>query len=535
AGYKGIVLDTADGRQVIAMFEPVKVKKPAPVQFSPMPANPRAIKQAAVRDEKTGEVHVGMLHPSIVNDLIQKSVAEGKYHEGITDNLVDGFVTNDGEFLTRDEAFDRAIELDQVSEKDFKLRNSWLESRAFAAERKFKPKQIEPPTQAEFDDPDTIKDALAKPGWAILTGTREKIDGKEVPFDHPENLKANEELKADMDAQGLDYFPVDGTYKGQPQGESFVVLGITPKNAQKLAKNYGQESVSVPEGLLYGNGTIVPGDVSKTIVGPEAKKQEFFSTTPEGVSFSIPYEFGKPIEPVGNQPELFGKSVSETEDINRRLRARVNNKKEKFPESAPLGYVKDDVGNFKLDKKTGKPIPEKQDYSFLDSGLAKEAGKGLRGDDREAAYVESAGDKLAAEYRKAVKDPKVAAGAKWYSTLRTRLKSLFGKQAQLVCEILAALSARTPVETNYRFGIDALNKFNAGDYDAQLKKYQEGLDKWDAGKISEYVDATGLDNPKRSTFLNWWIDEFDLKPRQTNGKLFAANSKALLRALHGSW
>jgi hypothetical protein len=100
---------------------------------------------------------------------------------------------------------------------------------------------------------------------------------------------------------------------------------------------------------------------------------------------------------------------------------------------------------------------------------------------------------------------------------------------------LAALSARTPVETNYKFGIDALNKFNAGDYDAQLKKYQEGLDKWDAGKISEYVDATGLDNPKRSTFLNWWIDEFDLKPRQTNGKLFAANSKALLRALHGSW
>ena len=247
------------------------------------------------------------------------------------------------------------------------------------------------------------------------------------------------------------------------------------------------------------------------------------------------FERSRKFQPPAEQPGLFGKEVSGEELLKNRLKSKISNAKENFPEAVPLSYQKDDAGNYVLGKKTNKPIPNKQDYDFSSSALAKKVGKGLRGEEREAAYVNAAGDKLVGEYKQAVKNPDIKAGEKWYSALRGKLRNMFGEQSQLFCEVLASLSSRTPVETNYKFGIDALNKFNKGDYDKQIEKYQEGIDKWDAGDIKEFVDATGKTNPKRSTYLNWWVNTYDLKPRQSNGKLFAANSKALLRALHGSW
>lgn len=105
-------------------------------QFQPS-SNPRAIKSAAIRDEKTGEIHSGSIHPQIIMDLLEKAVRDGTYREGFTDDLSDGFITNEGEFLGREAAAQRAFEINQLKKLPEYL---GLESRDFEETRQFQPK-----------------------------------------------------------------------------------------------------------------------------------------------------------------------------------------------------------------------------------------------------------------------------------------------------------------------------------------------------------------------------------------------------------
>jgi hypothetical protein len=218
-----------------------------------------------------------------------------------------------------------------------------------------------------------------------------------------------------------------------------------------------------------------------------------------------------------------------------RVKRRVSKTKENYPEAIPLKYQKNEDGEFIIDEK-GKPKPSHVEYNFAETPVAKSAIKGIRGaEQREKVIAMALGDKLATFYNKVKSNPEIKAGEKWYSTARTRLKKLFGDDSKFFSELLGATSARTPVETNFRFALDAYNQFKQGEFDPIISKYREGKAKWDKADIADFVKETGNENPTRGQFLDWWIVEHDLSPTQSNGKKFGANSRSVLRVLDGSW
>jgi tRNA (cmo5U34)-methyltransferase len=218
-----------------------------------------------------------------------------------------------------------------------------------------------------------------------------------------------------------------------------------------------------------------------------------------------------------------------------RVKRRVSQTKETFPEAIPLKYQRNEEGEFIIGE-DGKPKPSHVEYSFAETPVAKSAIKGIRNQEqREKVIVMALGDKLATFYNKVKSNPEIKAGEKWYSTARTRLKKLFGDDSKFFSELLGATSARTPVEINFRFALDAYNQFKQGEYDSIISKYREGKTKWDKADIADFVKSTGNKVPTRGQFLDWWITENDLTPTQSNGKKFGANSRSVLRVLDGSW
>ena len=245
---------------------------------------------------------------------------------------------------------------------------------------------------------------------------------------------------------------------------------------------------------------------------------------------------GQKLLPGKNPDTLPGLNLpSEEKAQQQRVKARVAASQDKFPEAIKLQYQKDAAGKFIVDEE-GKPKPQTIEYSLSDSPLEAEAAKGLKGEARQRALESALGEKLVKEGKVALKNPEIEAGKKWYSTARTRLKALFGNDAKLFTELLGATSARTPVEINYRFALDAYNQFKQGKFDENIRKYREGKAKWERQDIADFFKANpGNTNPTRGQFLDWWVESNDLSPTQSNGKKFGANSRQVLRVLDGSW
>ena len=74
---------------------------------------PRAIKSAAVRDPETGEIYEGRMH-----FMARQAALKAGVQPMHTTRLQDGFVTNEGEFLTRNGALERALDFGQVDQTD---------------------------------------------------------------------------------------------------------------------------------------------------------------------------------------------------------------------------------------------------------------------------------------------------------------------------------------------------------------------------------------------------------------------------------
>jgi hypothetical protein len=373
-----------------------------------------------------------------------------------------------------------------------------------------------------------IKGALNEKGWAILTA--ENPSAK--PLSVEENATRNNELTADLTAQGLDYAPVQGKY-GRDEN-SFIVTGIEPKAASDLGTKYGQESVLVPEGLLYSDGTVNP---ASDITVHETPPEDFFTTLPDGTTFTANIDFDTRRPAASFMPAKrdagtaeFDLGITREDEIRQSVKAKAKEKKVKFPEAIPAEYVKGKDGKIDIDE-DGKPRTVKQDYALDETPLAKEARKGLKGDARQTAVVNSYAREMVKDFkRSAAKNPAIMAGKEWYQIARSKISKLFGDDTLFFAQLLAATSARTPVGTNYRFAIDAYKKFKNGDYDAMIKKYNEGLDKIGSGEL-----MTESGKGTQAAALNWWIEKHDLSPVQTNGEKFAANSGAVMRVLAGVW
>jgi hypothetical protein len=127
-----------------------------------------------------------------------------------------------------------------------------------------------------------------RPGWAVVTATREDIDPQSKDR---VNKQENDILRYHLQAQGIPYLEMTGTYKGEDQGVSFLI--IAPEStAIKLGNQARQESILTNEGLVYTlrplPTTVATGDI---VTGREARAQDFFSETEGGFAFSMGLDF----------------------------------------------------------------------------------------------------------------------------------------------------------------------------------------------------------------------------------------------------
>jgi SAM-dependent methyltransferase/ribosomal protein S18 acetylase RimI-like enzyme len=235
-----------------------------------------------------------------------------------------------------------------------------------------------------------------------------------------------------------------------------------------------------------------------------------------------------------------------TETPAQQAAKRIKLLKSKFPEVVPVEYAKDESGQPKLDA-AGNLVPVKVPYDFESTPLYKEAAKGLRGDAREEAAAEAFADKIVQLHKQESHRPEIKAAETWYSDVRDRLQPLLGEDTLLFTQLLAATSAQTPVAENFKYTVEAFNKFKAGDYDAQLAKFKEGLDRIAArdpellaeyaadskGKVS--IDDKDLADTPVHRLRNWWVKKHKLVPMKENGLNFGQNGRQVLNVLGGIW
>lgn len=700
-----------------------------PRQFMPKPNDPRAIREAAVRD-KEGNVFTGRFH----GDAFQKAEEAGSATDfGDFDT---GFIDNSGKWLSREQALTRADEIGQLSESGVEafegttlggVREPRLEATTFDEVRQFQPArerkevevtapdgkkyrvlfdgyqdmsiigrgmepqftaledipgvtvkgstlykktledngykapaelpapdqiepagvQFQPPKAEEFESPDTVKEALSKPGWAILTATQEKLG----PGTAEVNIKANAQLAAELAKAGYEVLPVSGAYKGEDQGANFLVLDITPEEAAALGKKYSQDSVLTPEGLLYQDGTITPARIDETTVGADAEAQDFYSTLPSGTSFSIPLDFSAEPQPkaqfapkkklpnsAGDEnfdithfssqvglkeisPKFFGKGKATPTDLRGAPKSYFFVKGSDFGqdanifENAGLHAHETTVNGRKLyDLRKGKPDDlewrktinrEEADNNVEDAGYdgiildtadgrqvvamfkpvkvgagEKTAGQFAPRAEQEQLFggrellssvelggmnrldllkhfpeavvpkrladtvpseivrsplyrtsrdpVQAFADKLVDFAKQYEDDPLYQSGKKWYSEFTPMLRKEFGADAPVMAELLAATSPQTNPQVNFGYALDALEGLKDGRFDKIIKKFNQGMEKIADGSWEKKA-------PTPARFLADWIEEHDLKPKQSNGKLYGPHSRPVLQVFARRW
>jgi hypothetical protein len=79
------------------------------LDFSKAADDPRAIRSIAIRNDRTGEILTPKERTETHTDIALREFGEQLKKKGFTD----GYLTNKGEFLNRDQAWNRAKEVDQ--------------------------------------------------------------------------------------------------------------------------------------------------------------------------------------------------------------------------------------------------------------------------------------------------------------------------------------------------------------------------------------------------------------------------------------
>lgn len=132
--------------------------------------------------------------------------------------------------------------------------------------------------------PANISNLLKHDDWAVLTA--ENPNGQQAT--DKANARAMRNLRADMTAMGLEFKEAIGKY-GQIEN-SFVVVGITRAEADRLGRKYGQDSVLTRDGFLYQDGTMNP--VSDGVQTFDERPEDFFTEIPSlGTKFAIGIDF----------------------------------------------------------------------------------------------------------------------------------------------------------------------------------------------------------------------------------------------------
>jgi len=553
----------------------------------PEDVKPRAIRATAVRLDD-GTVVEGQIHAIAIGNALRRK----PYYRG---EFEDGFITNAGEFLNRADALIRAEDIKQLDKGKGQIQSlGALESVEFRENRNFLPGDVKPKGKGGKRDErgrPLTRDGLID--YPKLTKENAARQAKEDALTDFSKYAVSEEQKP-TSPKPTGWILPDGEFVPLDEAfhQDFLARHSEKLNAQfgtsfESASTLNDRLSAINKGFVrvrdYNGATAIElnqkfykGDLKKAIedrvlatvdsidklrvsllddagqVVDSGTARLFDSETPGPDALAMlqglrptTSQAGKKGPSAIQRARAFGGDFLPSDEqtlpgFNEKggvgaeqqlaIRNRVAESKN-YPEALPLEFAKEGDGSYRL--QDGKPVPIRKDYALSDSPLAKEAAKGVRGEGpREEAFTDALSERLVKTYEKAVKNPEIKAGEKWYSTARTRLKKLLGPDAKLFAELLGATSARTAVNMNFGFALEAYNQFKSGAYDGILDTYREGKRNFEKGAVGDFP---GGENPTRTAYLDWWITEKKLTPLQSNGKKFGMNSRPVLKVLDGSW
>ena len=108
--------------------------------------------------------------------------------------------------------------------------------------------------------------------------------------------------------------------------------------------------------------------------------------------------------------------------------------------------------------------------------------------------------------------------ANWYRSMRSALRNEFGGMGDVFADVLGATSAQTGVEMNWRNAVEIMRRYSRGEYDDEIRMYQEMLDSGDVNPTRLQQMHKDPDNPFRLI-------------TNAAGALFNTNSPAATKAL----
>ncbi len=108
--------------------------------------------------------------------------------------------------------------------------------------------------------------------------------------------------------------------------------------------------------------------------------------------------------------------------------------------------------------------------------------------------------------------------ANWYRGMRSSLRREFGGMGDVFADVLGTTSAQTGVEMNWNNAIEIMRRFSRGEFDQEIKMYEEKLAKGEADPADLQKLHKDEDSPFRLI-------------TNAAGALFNANSPAATRAL----
>jgi hypothetical protein len=108
--------------------------------------------------------------------------------------------------------------------------------------------------------------------------------------------------------------------------------------------------------------------------------------------------------------------------------------------------------------------------------------------------------------------------ANWYRSMRSSMRREFGGMGDVFADLLGTTSAQTGVEMNWNNAIEVMRRFSRGEYDEEIRMYQEMLDKGDVNPTKLQQLHKDPNSPFRLI-------------TNAAGSLFNANSPAATKAL----
>lgn len=117
---------------------------------------------------------------------------------------------------------------------------------------------------------------LRRPGWGVVTAARN------TAADEAQNAA----LEAELQRRGIAYRKMEGVYRGQSDGTSFMIFADRD-TVVELGRAFRQESVLTRDGLVFMDGSptipLAPNDLA---TGDDAKARDFYSVMDDGAVWS---------------------------------------------------------------------------------------------------------------------------------------------------------------------------------------------------------------------------------------------------------